>query len=136
VEEKLSLALFARSPAGDFHRVLDAGTPLPCEKTVAFEGKGAFEVAVYQGEKDYPQELEFLGLARIPPAGQGELTFQLSTDGILSLFAGSPTQPRQPVTLDPDATDPFALPAEGEAGRPGASADDRRGGLLSRFFKK
>ncbi|HEY3446859.1 MAG TPA: Hsp70 family protein [Myxococcales bacterium] len=136
VEEKLSLAVFARTLEGAFHRVLDAGSPLPCEKTVAFGGAKALEVAVYQGEKDDSPDLEFLGLARVPAGAQGELTFQLSADGMLSLFAGAPTQTRRPVALDSRAADPFALPEDGAATLPALAADDRKGGLLSRFFKK
>lgn len=130
VEEKLSLALFARTLEGAFHRVLDAGSRLPCEKTVGFGASK--EVAVYQGEKDDSQDLEFLGVARVPAAAQGELTFQVSPDGLVSVFAGSGTDPRRPLPLDSRAADPFAMP---DAAAQGA-ADDRKGGLLSRFFKK
>ncbi|MGC4122601.1 MAG: Hsp70 family protein [Myxococcales bacterium] len=130
VEEKLSLAVFARTPEGAFLQVLDAGTPLPCEKTVAFGDSK--DVYVYQGEKDDSQDLDFLGLARVPATAQGELTFQLGADGILTVLAGASGQARRPLTLDTRAADPFAAPETAAASAPG----ERKSGLLSRIFKK
>jgi molecular chaperone DnaK len=75
---------------GRFSKVLDANTPLPCEKTCvlpARPGEG-LELAIYQGERALADENEYLGALRLQNEVRTEvnLVFSISRDGVLSLF--------------------------------------------------
>jgi molecular chaperone DnaK len=119
------LSLGVETVGGFCDVLIDANTPVPCDRTRTFTTATADQtkvgVRVAQGESKRFTENTFLGeveLSGIPPAPRGEtqiaVTFEIDADGILNVRAqdvktGQQTAAR--IQLVGAQTDPKALEA-------------------------
>ena len=138
VSEVLSVPIGVAERGGTLRRVLERNTRLPAEKTLVLPvTPGPLTLALFQGPSPVAAENEYLGTLAfsIERAGEAEVHFSLSQDGILSLAATLPGVKRHAVTLAMDMPEDAELeavmarsPLEGEP-------EARPGGLLSGLRK-
>jgi molecular chaperone DnaK len=138
VSEVLSVPIGVAERGGTLRRVFERNTRLPAEKTLALPvTPGPLTLALFQGPSPVAAENEYLGTLAftIERAGEAEVHFSLSQDGILSLAATLPGVKRHAVTLALDMPEDAELeavmarsPLEGEP-------EARPGGLLSGLRK-
>ncbi|WP_375767317.1 TIGR02266 family protein [Archangium gephyra] len=138
VSEVLSVPIGVAERGGTLRRVLERNTRLPAEKTLVLPvTPGPLTLALFQGPSPVAAENEYLGTLAfsIERAGEAEVHFSLSQDGILSLAATLPGVKRHAVTLALDMPEDAELeavmarsPLEGEP-------EARPGGLLSGLRK-
>ncbi len=138
VSEVLSVPIGVAERGGTLRRVLERNTRLPAEKTLVLPvTPGPLTLALFQGPSPVAAENEYLGTLAfsIERAGEAEVHFSLSQDGILSLAASLPGVKRHAVTLAMDMPEDAELeavmarsPLEGEP-------EARPGGLLSGLRK-
>jgi molecular chaperone DnaK len=92
------LSLGVETVGGFCDMLIQANTPVPCDRTRQFatatDGQTTVQVRVAQGESQRFSENTFLGeleLSGIPPAARGEspiaVTFEIDADGILNVRA-------------------------------------------------
>jgi molecular chaperone DnaK len=92
------LSLGVETVGGFCDLLIEANTPVPCDRTRSFTtastGQTTVQVRVSQGPSGRFAENTFLGeleLSGIPPAGRGEtqiaVTFEIDADGILNVRA-------------------------------------------------
>jgi molecular chaperone DnaK len=119
------LSLGVETVGGFCDVLIEANTPIPCDRTRAFttatEGQTIVQVRVAQGESKQFAENTFLGevvLSGLPAASRGQtqiaVTFEIDADGILNVRArdvktGQQTAAR--IQLVGAQTDPAALDA-------------------------
>jgi molecular chaperone DnaK len=119
------LSLGVETVGGFCDVLIEANTPIPCDRTRAFttatEGQTVVQVRVAQGESKQFAENTFLGevvLSGLPAASRGQtqiaVTFEIDADGILNVRArdvktGQQTAAR--IQLVGAQTDPAALDA-------------------------
>jgi len=99
---------------GTIRRVFERNTRLPADKTLVLPvTPGPLSLAIFQGASPLAAEDEYLGALhfQLERAGEAELHFSLSQDGILSLSATLPGTKRQPVTLATEDLDDAARDA-------------------------
>jgi len=114
VSDVLSVPLGVAERGGTLRRVFERNTRLPAEKTLALPvTPGSLSLAIFQGSSPLAAENEYLGALhfQLERAGEAELQFSLSQDGILSLAATLPGAKRQPVTLSTEDLDDEARDA-------------------------
>ncbi len=138
VSEVLSVPIGVAERGGTLRRVLERNTRLPAEKTLVLPvTPGPLTLALFQGPSPVAMENEYLGTLAfsIERAGEAEVHFSLSQDGILSLAASLPGVKRHAVTLAMDMPEDAELeavmarsPLEGEP-------EARPSGLLSGLRK-
>ncbi|HYO72845.1 MAG TPA: Hsp70 family protein, partial [Archangium sp.] len=138
VSEVLSVPIGVAERGGTLRRVLERNTRLPAEKTLGLPVQpGPLTLALFQGPSPVAAENEYLGTLAfsIERAGEAEVHFSLSQDGILSLAATLPGVKRHAVTLALDMPEDAELeavmarsPLEGEP-------EKVPGGLLSGLRK-
>lgn len=96
------LSLTVETVGGFCDQLIEANTPVPCDRTrnfsTASEGQTSVRVRVAQGESKRFSENTFLGeleLSGIPAAGRGQaqvaVTFEIDVDGILNVRAREAT---------------------------------------------
>ncbi|MBN1208097.1 MAG: TIGR02266 family protein [Myxococcaceae bacterium] len=114
VSDVLSVPLGVAERGGTLRRVFERNTRLPANKTLALPvTPGPLSLAIFQGASPMAAESEYLGALhfQLERAGEAELHFSLSQDGILSLEATLPGAKRQPVTLATEDLDDAAREA-------------------------
>jgi molecular chaperone DnaK len=102
VSDVLSVPLGVAERGGTLRRVFERNTRLPADKTLVLPvTPGPLSLAIFQGPSPLIADDEYLGALhfQLERAGEAELHFSLSQDGILSLSATLPGAKRQPVTL-------------------------------------
>ncbi len=114
VSDVLSVPLGVAESGGTFRRVFERNTRLPADKTLVIPvTPGPLSLAIFQGASALVAEDEYLGALhfQLERAGEAEIHFSLSQDGILSLAATLPGSKRQPVTLATEELDDAAREA-------------------------
>jgi molecular chaperone DnaK len=114
VSDVLSMALGVAERGGTLRRVFERNTRLPADKTLVLPvTPGPLSLAIFQGASVLAAESEYLGALQfqVERAGEAELHFSLSQDGILSLGATLPGAKRQTVTLAAEELDDTAREA-------------------------
>jgi molecular chaperone DnaK len=96
------LSLRVETVGGFSDTLIQANSPVPCDRTRAQDNQTTVTIRVAQGESPKFAENTFLGeleLSGIPPAARGEIaievTFELDADGILNVRAREPKTNRQ-----------------------------------------
>jgi molecular chaperone DnaK (HSP70) len=114
VSDVLSMPLGVAERGGILRRVFERNTRLPADKTLAIPvTPGPLSLAIFQGASAMAAENEYLGALhlQVERAGEAEIHFSLSQDGILSLAATLPGSKRQSVTLVTEELDDAAREA-------------------------
>lgn len=114
VSDVLSVPLGVAERGGILRRVFERNTRLPADKTLVLPvTPGPLSLAIFQGASALASENEYLGALhfQLERAGEAEIHFSLSQDGILSLAATMPGSKRQPVTLATEELDDTAREA-------------------------
>jgi molecular chaperone DnaK len=114
VSDVLSTPLGVAERGGTLRRVFERNTRLPADKTLVLPvTPGPLSLALFQGASGLAAESEYLGALHFQAerAGEAEIHFSLSQDGILSLGATLPGVKRQPVTLAAEELDDAAREA-------------------------
>jgi molecular chaperone DnaK (HSP70) len=114
VSDVLSVPLGVAERGGTLRRVFERNTRLPADKTLVIPvTPGPLSLAIFQGPSPVTAENEYLGALhfQLERAGEAELHFSLSQDGILSLAATLPGAKRQPATLATEELDDAARDA-------------------------
>ncbi|HVG59720.1 MAG TPA: TIGR02266 family protein [Hyalangium sp.] len=114
VSDVLSMPLGVAERGGTLRRVFERNTRLPADKTLVLPvTPGPLSLALFQGASALAAESEYLGALhfQVERAGEAEIHFSLSQDGILSLGATLPGTKRQPVTLATEELDDTAREA-------------------------
>jgi molecular chaperone DnaK (HSP70) len=114
VSDVLSMPLGVAERGGTLRRVFERNTRLPADKTLVLPvTPGPLSLAIFQGASGLAAESEYLGALhfQVERAGEAEIHFSLSQDGILSLGASLPGAKRQPVTLATEELDDTAREA-------------------------
>lgn len=114
VSDVLSVPLGVAERGGTLRRVFERNTRLPADKTLVLPvTPGPLSLALFQGPSPLTAESEYLGALQfqLERAGEAELHFSLSQDGILSLSATLPGTKRQPVPLATEDLDDTARDA-------------------------
>jgi molecular chaperone DnaK (HSP70) len=114
VSDVLSIPLGVAKRGGTLRRVFERNTRLPADKTLVLPvTPGPLSLALFQGLSPLAAESEYLGALhfQFERAGEAELHFSLSQDGILSLSATLPGAKRQPLTLATEDLDDAARDA-------------------------
>jgi molecular chaperone DnaK len=102
LSDVLSVPLGVADQGGALRRVFERNTRLPADKTLVFPvTPGPLTLALFQGTSLLALENEYLGELsfQLERAGEVEVRFSLSQDGILSLEATLPGAKRQPAPL-------------------------------------
>jgi molecular chaperone DnaK (HSP70) len=142
VSDVLSVPLGVAERGGVLRRVFERNTRLPAEKTLVIPvTPGPLSLAIFQGASAMAAESEYLGALhfQLERAGEAELHFSLSQDGILSLAATLPGAKRQPVTLATEDLDDAAREALIARSPFATETEARPAGLFSglrKFFGK
>ncbi len=92
------------STGGTIRRVFERNTRLPADKTLVLPvTPGPLALALFQGSSPLATESEYLGALhfQLERAGEAELLFSLSQDGILSLFVPLPGAKRSSRSRSP-----------------------------------
>ncbi|RMG12707.1 MAG: hypothetical protein D6729_16145 [Deltaproteobacteria bacterium] len=98
LRDVLSLAIGVGLPDGRLLPVIEANTPIPCERTLQVstseDGQASIEVVVFQGNVRYTDDAEYLGtidFVGLPERPAGEVTlllrFTLDAEGLLLVQA-------------------------------------------------
>ncbi|MDY7228435.1 TIGR02266 family protein [Hyalangium rubrum] len=114
VSDVLSVPLGVGERGGTIRRVFERNTRLPADKTLVLPVTlGPLSLALFQGPSPLVAESEYLGALhfQLERAGEAEIHFSLSQDGILSLSATLPGSKRQPVPLVTEDLDDAARDA-------------------------
>jgi molecular chaperone DnaK len=114
VSDVLSMPLGVAERGGTLRRVFERNTRLPADKSLALPvTPGPLSLALFQGASGLAAESEYLGALhlQVERAGEAEIHFSLSQDGILSLGASLPSAKRQPVPLAAEELDDTAREA-------------------------
>lgn len=114
VSDVLSVPLGVAESGGTLRRVFERNTRLPADKTLVLPvTPGPLSLAIFQGPSALAAENEYLGALhfQFERAGEAELHFSLSQDGIFSLSATLPGAKRQPVPLATEDLDDAARDA-------------------------
>jgi molecular chaperone DnaK len=139
VSDVLSVPLGVAERGGTVRRVFERNTRLPADKTLVIPvTPGPLEFALFQGPSPLIAESEYLGSLhfQLERAGEAELHFSLSQDGILSLSASLPgAKPKQPVALATEELDEAARDALIARSPFATEAEQRPAGLLSGLRK-
>jgi molecular chaperone DnaK (HSP70) len=143
VSDVLSIPLGVAERGGTIRRVFERNTRLPADKTLVLPvtTPGPLSLALFQGLSPLTAENEYLGALhfQLERAGEAELHFSLSQDGILSLAATLPGAKRQPVTLASEELDDASRDALIARSPFATETEQRPTGLLSglrKFFGK
>jgi molecular chaperone DnaK (HSP70) len=138
VSDVLSIPLGVAERGGTIRRVFERNTRLPADKTLVLPvTPGSLSLALFQGLSALTAENEYLGALhfQLERAGEAELHFSLSQDGILSLTATLPGAKRQPVALATEELDDTARDALIARSPFATEAEQRPTGLLSGLRK-
>jgi len=143
VSDVLSMPLGVAERGGTIRRVFERNTRLPADKTLVLPvTPGPLSLALFQGLSPLTAENEYLGALhfQLERAGEAELHFSLSQDGLLSVSATLPgAKPKQPVALAAEELDDAAREALITRSPYATEAEQRPAGLLSglrKFFGK
>lgn len=142
VSDVLSVPLGVAERGGTIRRVFERNTRLPADKTLVLPvTPGPLSLALFQGPSPLTAENEYLGALhfQLERAGEVELHFSLSQDGLLSLMATLPGAKRQPVALATEELDEAAREALIARSPFATEVEQRPTGLLSglrKFFGK
>jgi len=143
VSDVLSMPLGVAERGGTIRRVFERNTRLPADKTLVLPvTPGPLSLALFQGLSPLSAENEYLGALhfQLERAGEAELHFSLSQDGLLSVSATLPgAKPKQPVALAAEELDDAAREALITRSPYATEAEQRPAGLLSglrKFFGK
>ncbi len=94
-----SLSLGVGTVAGRIEKIIDRNTPIPVERTRLFttsrDGQTSVRIRVYQGESEYEEENDLMGVLELsgldPESLRGEVeiavTFEIDTNGIVQVSA-------------------------------------------------
>ena len=114
VSDVLSVPLGVAERGGILRRIFERNTRLPADKTLVIPvTPGPLSLALFQGASALVTESEYLGALQlqVERAGEAEIHFSLSQDGILSLEATLPGTKRQRVALATEELDDTAREA-------------------------
>lgn len=143
VSDVLSMPLGVAERGGTIRRVFERNTRLPADKTLVLPvTPGPLSLALFQGLSPLSAENEYLGALhfQLERAGEAELHFSLSQDGLLSVSATLPgAKPKQPVALAAEELDDGAREALIARSPYATETEQRPAGLLSglrKFFGK
>ncbi len=157
LRDVLSIGIGVGLPDGRLLPIIEAATPIPCERTLrvatSADDQPSLEVVVFQGPGPTLDDAEFLGslaFVGLPPGKAGEVSLQvrftLDPEGLLEVQAVSEATGEAVARVLSTADTPEALRARLAEGRavihdltlPGALAAGDRGflsGLRRRLFK-
>jgi molecular chaperone DnaK (HSP70) len=139
VSDVLSVPLGVAERGGTIRRVFERNTRLPADKTLVIPvTPGPLSLALFQGPSPLVAENEYLGALhfQLERAGEAELLFSLSQDGILSLFVSLPgAKPKQPVALATEDLDDATRDALIARSAFATETEQRPAGLLSGLRK-
>ncbi|HLL03724.1 MAG TPA: TIGR02266 family protein [Myxococcaceae bacterium] len=143
VSDVLSMPLGVAERGGTIRRVFERNTRLPANKTLVLPvTPGPLSLALFQGLSPLTAENEYLGALhfQLERAGEAELHFSLSQDGLLLVSATLPgAKPKQPVALAAEELDDAAREALITRSPYATETEQRPAGLLSglrKFFGK
>jgi molecular chaperone DnaK len=138
VSDVLSVPLGVAESGGTLRRVFERNTRLPADKTLVIPATpGPLSLAIFQGTSALAVENEYLGALhlQLERAGEAEIHFSLSQDGILSLAATLPGVKHQPVPLATEELDDAAREALITRSPFATEAEARPTGLFSGLRK-